>query len=303
LDPTPTVGKVTTNPLPDEVAAVHEACALVGVPSAGPQLLRRHANTTYLLPQADVVLRLGATGADAFDKARRAVAVTRWLTRHEFPAVEPVDVPQPLALHVGVVSFWRYYPQHLRGYPPVECLGTLLHDLHEIGAPPMELPPYEPLQSFTGALAAARGLSDDDLAFLAGTRARLLAAYADLQFILPSGLIHGDAARSNLLWDGDRPVLADWDAVCIGPREQDLALTHQNARFGLPAQQRRAFADRYGYDVTGWDGYTVLRDIQELHTLTSFIRLAPTDPAAATQLRHRITCLRHGDLTTSWTAF
>jgi Ser/Thr protein kinase RdoA (MazF antagonist) len=189
----------------------------------------------------------------------------------------------------------------------VTHLAAFLRQLHQLTTPPadlpVELPTYQPLQSFTAVLAAARGLPDDDLDFLADTRQRLLTAYTDLAFVLPPGLIHADAWTGNLLWDGDRTVLADWDAVSHGPREQDLAITHQTARIGVPRSERQAFADRYGFDVTTWDGYPVLRDIHQLHTLTSFIRLAPTDPAARAELRHRITCLRNGDQSTRWTPF
>jgi len=43
-------------------------------------------------------------------------------------------------------------------------------------------------------------------------------------------LIHGDAYRGNLLRDGKRVVLADWDAVGAGPREVDLIATLQGTQ-------------------------------------------------------------------------
>ena len=54
------------------------------------------------------------------------------------------------------------------------------------------------------------------------------------QLPLPAGMIHGDAWRGNLLRDGHRVVLADWDEVSTGPREIDLVPTLQGTRFGLP---------------------------------------------------------------------
>lgn len=290
-------------PAVSETALLARACREAGVPVEGAKLLRRHANATYLLPEAGLVLRLGATRPAAVDKAARGVQVARWLAGLGFPTIEPADLDQPLVLDDGITTFWRYYPQPDRGYPPPSHLGTLLCHLHQVGTPPVALPTYRPLTHFNEIVASAQGLADDDRAFLTDRSQTLLQAYEELDFVLSPGLIHGDAARSNTLWDGERVVLADWDAVCLGPREQDLTLTHQNARLGLPASDRQSFADRYGYDVTTWEGYPVLRDIQELHTLTSFLRLAPHDAAAAGQLSLRITCLRHGDLTTRWTAF
>jgi hypothetical protein len=47
---------------------------------------------------------------------------------------------------------------------------------------------------------------------------------------------------------------------------------------------------------------TLLRDITELHSLGAYIRLAPTKPAAAEQLRHRLRSLRAGDRAMVWHA-
>jgi Phosphotransferase enzyme family len=82
-----------------------------------------------------------------------------------------------------------------------------------------------------------------------------VAAYGQLRFQLPAGMIHGDAYRGNLLRDGQRVVLADWDAVSTGPREVDLIPTLQATRFGLPDEQRDAFVAAYGQDIRSWDGY------------------------------------------------
>ena len=61
-------------------------------------------------------------------------------------------------------------------------------------------------------------------------------------------MIHGDAYRGNLLRDGQRAMLADWDAVSTGLREIDLVPTLQASRFGLPVGERDAFI-AYGHDI------------------------------------------------------
>jgi hypothetical protein len=151
------VWRVSQPALPTDRELIGQACSAAAVPTRGARLLRRHANAVFLLPAAGLVLRLGAPGERSLAKARRGVAITRWLIGHGFPAVEPADVDQPVMLDAGVAT-------------------------------------YEPLQSFTAILAAARGLPDEDLDFLADTRQRLLTAYADLTFALPAGVIHADAA-------------------------------------------------------------------------------------------------------------
>src|SRR5215510_1996376 len=72
-------------------------------------------------------------------------------------------------------------------------------------------------------------------------------------FQLPTGMIHADAYRGNLLRGRQRAVLADWDAVSHGPREIDLIPTLQAPRFGLPQNERDAFIAAYGRDIRSWD--------------------------------------------------
>ena len=115
-------------------------------------------------------------------------------------------------------------------------------------------------------------------------------------------MIHGDAWWGNLLRDGDRVVLADWDAVSTGPREIDLIPTLQASQFGLPEHERDAFIAAYGHDIRGWSGYPVLRDIRALSTITALLRDAHLDPAAHDQLQVRLHSIRTGD-TRQWTTF
>jgi aminoglycoside phosphotransferase (APT) family kinase protein len=117
------------------------------------------------------------------------------------------------------------------------------------------------------------------------------------------GWIHGDAYPGNTLWDGDRALLADWDEVGTGPRELDLVNTHQGVRFGRPQAERDAFTAAYGYDVTTWAGFPVLREMRDLHTLGSYIRLADArNERAATELGFRLDTLKRGDADVQWNA-
>src|SRR5205807_9532706 len=124
------------------------------------------------------------------------------------------------------------------------------------------------------------GLDPGEYRFLGDRCEELLSAYAELRFELPRGLVHGDAHRGNLLWAGGGTVLCDWDSVSIGPREWDLVPTHHGARFGLSAEDRAAFTAAYGYDLVGWPGFAVLRDLRDLFTLGAYMRNARTNPAA-----------------------
>jgi hypothetical protein len=181
---------------------------------------------------------------------------------------------RPSRSHGCTVTFWRYLPQHGPAPGPAD-LGHLLRRLHSLSPPSFPLPTYQPLVSVRQAIKASQAVNDDERAWLSGHCERLLDAYRELVFDLPTGMIHGDAWWGNLLRDGDQVVLADWDAVSTGPREIDLIPTLQAPRFGLPEHERDAFIAAYGHDIRGWSGYPVLRDIREL---SHHQRAAPRRP-------------------------
>ena len=124
-----------------------------------------------------------------------------------------------------------------------------------------------------------------------------------LIWFLGYGWIHGDAYPGNMLWDGDRPLLGDWDEVGTGPRELDLVNTHQGARFGRPQAERAAFTEAYGYDITEWSGFPILREMRDLHTLGSYIRLADAgNERAVTEFDFRLDTLKRGHADAQWNA-
>lgn len=285
-----------------EDTVVYAAARTAGLSTHRVSRLWRHATTVYLLPAEQIIARI-KRGIKAGAAAGRAVAVTRWLCAQGFPATAPVDNEQPVYVDDYVVTFWRYYPQNYRTSPEPFHLGGLLRQLHQLAPPPVELPVYRPLARFTEVVKASSFLSVDDQDWLLTKTAILLDTYHRLDFPLGLGHVHGDAYPGNLLWDGDRALLGDWDETAIGARELDLVNTHQGVRFGRTAQQLRAFNEAYGYDVTTWPGFQALREIRDLHTLGPYIRLADQrDEQAAQQLRHRIETLRQGNTSTLWTA-
>jgi len=150
-------------------------------------------------------------------------------------------------------------------------------------------------------LEADPPLPDDDRQWLDQRRRELIDAYAGLDSALGIGWIHGDAYPGNTLWDGNRALLSDWDEVARGPRELDLVNTHHGARTGRSAVERAAFTEAYGWDVTTWPGFPVLREMRDLHTLGAYIgRAANADTAAADELRYRIHTLRTGATDARW---
>jgi hypothetical protein len=96
-------------------------------------------------------------------------------------------------------------------------------------------------------------------------------------------------------------VLCDLDTVCVGPAEWDLVpMAVAALRFRGYRAAYRELVDCYGYDVTTWDGFAVLRRVRELKLVAVAVAVAVAVPMAAGnptirhQLHHRLWTLREG---------
>jgi aminoglycoside phosphotransferase (APT) family kinase protein len=291
-----------------------EACQRAGLSMRGARLLRSFANVVYHLPAEGVVVRLAeATTPGKYGRLVTSLKVTRWLGEQGFPAVQPLDCRQPLAVEGALATYWHYEGSSGRdgrvpGPPAADqyvidpaiddqtALGLLLRWLHTLPPVPFELPTYDPFGPVRRAVAASRVLADGEREWLLERCSALADSYYErLEFALPYGLVHGDAHRGNMLRAPGRLLLCDWDSASAGPREIDLVPTLQGVRFGLTDGQRAAFVRAYGYDAREWPGYSVLRDIRELQTLTAVLRNGHRDLRAHDELRHRLESLRTGD--------
>jgi Ser/Thr protein kinase RdoA (MazF antagonist) len=287
--------------------ALHQACEVFGVDGAGARLLHHRSNAVFLLPRDGIIVRLAPGSALRQQRASTAVAVTRWLAEQpDMVALPPMPGDQPVRLQDAVATFWPYRPSPTS--PTLTDLAARLRELHALPAPPAALPVprYRPLHRLFEALdldadRARPALPADDREWLATRGADLVVTAEELRYPLGVGLIHSDAHRDNLVYHEGRWVLIDWDATCIGPRELDLLIGLPD-HFGEPESDRQRFLDAYGYDLRTWPGWTVIRDIASLHSLASYIRLAPTKPTASAELHHRLRSLRTGDEKARWHA-
>jgi aminoglycoside phosphotransferase (APT) family kinase protein len=110
---------------------------------------------------------------------------------------------------------------------------------------------------------------------------RLQGAYAGLEFVLPQGVIHGDASVGNVLRDTHgAPVVIDLDGFAVGPREWDLVLTAMYYdSFGWHTREEyEDFARVYGYDIRQWPGYPVLGEVREFLRVTWVVQKARRPP-------------------------
>lgn len=283
---------------------LHAICDAARLDGRGAVLLHVRSNAVYHLPRESLVLRLARDTPPQVERARKVVAVCRWLAKQHGPTLTPLDLPQPVFASCTVATVWPYLPPSTAVDPA--ALGATLRALHAIPSPPPPLPVYQPLIRLREALdldasREAPALSADQHDWLAAHADRLCAAYSDLVSCLGSGLVHGDAHTENLLHDPvtDRWVLIDFDHAAHGPRELDLRFAAPD-HFQESAAHRDSFTRAYGHDLLGWSGWTTLRDISEAHSLASYIRRAPTTPAAASELACRLRSLQTADRTVRW---
>ncbi len=278
-----------------------QACRVAGFSPRGARLLRLGEHAMFRLAEP-VVVRIARSAAYEPD-ARREVAVARWLEAEDYPAVRVLPVEQPLVIGGRVVTFWGALGDGDVYGSPSEVAG-LLARLHRLVPPDaLGLKPLRPFARAERRIEHSEWLSRPDRSYLRERLEELRAQYGHLEFVLPAGVIHGDASVGNVIHDRDgRPVLIDLDGFAIGPREWDLVLTAiYYDSFGWHTRaEYESFASIYGFDVMRWSGYPVLRDVREFLMVTWLSQKAGHDAAVAAEAGKRIAALRTGGSKRDW---
>jgi Ser/Thr protein kinase RdoA (MazF antagonist) len=274
----------------DAEAVLVAACRQVGLDAADAELIRAGENFLYRLPQS-VVARVTRPGQ--VDAARKEVRVSRWLIAQGIPAVEALaNVEQPVEVGDRAVTFWRELPEHRPG--TLAELADLLRQIHALPVPDVDLPPVAPFVRLEARLVESTALPTADRQWLLERLAHLQEEYAELPQGRPWCAVHGDAWEGNVVVTDGGPVLLDLERFAYGPPEWDLALSAVDyTTFGiLAAAQWADFCARYGYDVTTWSGFDLLRDIRELRKVTFAWQLAAGRSDIAEQAAYRLACIR-----------
>nr|WP_318780784.1 aminoglycoside phosphotransferase family protein [Amycolatopsis roodepoortensis] len=282
--------------------ALGRTCDLLGVDPEGARLLRFTNNAVYELTSAPFVVRIvGSTRLR--HRVGTVVRVARHFERHDVPAIRLVPgLDQPLPVGEHLVTVWWKVPGTGRKAKAAD-LAELLRRVHAL-EPPEGLAEWAPFAAVRARVSDAEELADGDRRFLLERCAELEAELATLDFPLPRGLVHGDAHTGNVIPGPDGPVLCDFDSSCVGPPEWDLTpLAVGRERFGDPPARYRVFARRYGFDVTTWSGFAVLRAIRELKLTTSVLPILRSHPSVRDELRKRLNDLRNGRTGARWNRY
>ena len=230
--------------------------------------------------------------------------MARWLESVGYPAVRVLDVDQPVVLDGHAITFWETVSDDGDEYATVGEVADVLVKLHKLVAPDdLHLPALELFDSAARRIQTNNWLTLGDRDFLTETLASMRVRYSELEFVLPRGVIHGDANVGNVLHDYDgNPVVIDLDGFAIGPREWDLALTAiYYDSFGWHTREEyETFVRVYGFDIMKWPGYPVMRAVREFLMVTWVIQKASESPRVAAEARKRIAALRTGASRKDW---
>jgi aminoglycoside phosphotransferase (APT) family kinase protein len=280
-----------------------EVCARAGLDHRRARLVKFTANAVFRLHRDPVVVRIAGSTA-LRHRVAKVVTVAGWLAEHDVPAVRLLPgVPQPVDVGGYLATVWQAVPAAHRP-PTTRDLAVLLRRLHGLPPPPFELPEWQPLDDVRRRLGDAEGVDPADRRFIEAHCERLDERLAVLKYPLTGCVVHGDAHLGNLVPSPSGPVLCDFDSTCLGPPEWDLTpIPVGLRRFGGSRRSAAVFAREYGFDVTRWPGFAVLREVRELKLATSVLPILRSNPGVVPELRRRLHSVRTGDTSAEWSRY
>lgn len=206
-------------PTTAEAVDASVACArTLGLPVEQPEVIAEGFSVRVHLRPSPVVSRVVTTGQELRGDPRpwleREVAVAQFLARSGVGIVAPWDDPGPHAVDGVEVTLWQWVEDTGATVSGAE-FGVMLGELHAA------LAGYDadltPLVGPLTDIAAAVQRVDDPLLHRAAD------VLVPLAMDWPRRPLHGDAHTGNVLMTRDGPRWSDFEDVCAGPVEWDLA--------------------------------------------------------------------------------
>lgn len=202
----------------DAVSASVACARALGLPADEPEVIAEGYSVRVRLRPAAVITRVVTVGRelrpDPLPWLEREVSVAQFLAASEVPIVAPWEDPGPHVAEGLEVSLWQW-AEHDSSEVPAARFGAMLGPLHEaLFSYPGDLPTLVgPLTDIATALTISSDL----------TLHRAAAELVPLALSWPRRPLHGDAHTGNVLMTPSGPLWTDFEDVCVGPVEWDLA--------------------------------------------------------------------------------
>lgn len=288
----------------DAFDALENACEQVGLSCDGAELIRLGENAIYRLADEPIIVRI-ARSRDVLHDVKKEVAVASWLRDAGLSAAATTDHAQPLLARDRPVTFWHLIPDSGEKASLTD-LGRVLRKLHSLPVPSdLQLPVFDIFGRASKRIASATELANDEREFLGRRLTELRTAYSRLSFPLRSCAIHADAHQSNLIKAPSGEVfLIDFEGFAFGPPEYDLSVTATEQMVGWHSDgQYAAFVESYGFDIKCWDGFPVVREINELKMTTWLMQNVGEGQQIASEFRTRMASLYDSAAPRHWSPF
>jgi aminoglycoside phosphotransferase (APT) family kinase protein len=287
----------------EALATLEEACRDTALRCDGAELMRLGENAIFRLAHDQVVVRI-ARNLDVLGDAAKEVAVALWLREAGLPGAEPTEWVQPIVARGRPVTFWKLIDDSGTDATLAD-LGATLRRLHTLPVPDsLRLPEFNMFGRVSERIAAAP-LTEAERFFLTSRLESLRARYRDLHFRLQPSAVHGDAHQSNLIKRPDGGVvLIDFERFAWGHPETDLSVTATEYLIGWHTDEEYAsFVEAYGRDIRDWEGFPVIRAVNELKMTTWLMQNVGESEQIADEFRARMASLRDDSAPRRWRPF
>lgn len=272
----------------------------LGFDCADATALHMANNAVYALPAAGVVLRITRSN-QLHDRIRKGVRLGHWFAQVDAPTIRlRSSIDQPVKFEDLLATVWDFVPPS-SPKPDAGDLGRVLREFHNLPAPTVELPTWDPVGTARRRIADAEYLDPTDRAALLDWCDRLEPRVDTLVAASTGALIHGDAHAGNLLRaPNGRILLCDFDSTCLGPSTVDLAAVAAAEIWFESTGEHDRLAASYGYDITTDPAWPILCEARELTFVVGGVPLMASTPGVAHEFRRRLDSVLAQDHSVTW---
>lgn len=284
-------------------AALNALADQLDIDASDARTLHMANNAVYALPGVGIVFRITRSNT-LHDRVRKGARLGRWFADVDAPTIRLAQYPnQPLAYEDLLATVWNYIPPTL-DTPDADDLGKVLREFHNLPAPTIDLPRWDPVGTARKRIADAEALEDADRQTLLDWCDRLEPEIDTLVAASYGTLVHGDAHVGNLLRRPDgRVVLCDFDSTCLGPSGVDLAAVAAAEIWFASTGEHDRLVKSYGYDVTTDPAWPILRQARELTFVVGGVPLLASSAGVAEQFKLRLDSVMANDTSVVWTPY